>query len=311
MNKIGYVFPGQGAQYIGMGKDLYEKNETARAVYEMASRVTGLDVESLCFTENDNLNQTKYTQIAMVATEVAILQCMKDLGMEPDVTAGLSLGEYAAVVASEAMKMEDAFALVLKRGLWMQEAYPQGGAMAAILGADAKVIEEVCASIDGAVSIANYNCPGQIVITGEESAVMTACEKLKEAGAKRCVPLQVSGPFHSLFMKPAADSLKEMMGNMELSEIQIPYISNVEADYVTDASKIKDLLEQQVCSSVRFQQTVEKMIADGVTAFVEVGPGKTLQSFIKKVSKEVEVFHVETAEELEAFATYWKAERGE
>lgn len=308
MKKIGYVFPGQGAQYIGMGKDLYEKNETAKEVFALASKVTGMDVESLCFEENENLNQTKYTQIAMVATEVAILQCMEKAGLKPDVTAGLSLGEYAAVVASGAMKMEDAFALVLKRGLWMQEAYPTGGAMAAILGSDAKVIEEVCESIDGAVSIANYNCPGQIVITGEEGAVTTACEKLKDAGAKRCVPLQVSGPFHSPFMKKAADSLKEMMENIELAPIEIPYICNVEAEYVTDSSKIKGLLEQQVCASVRFMQTVEKMLADGVTTFVEVGPGKTLQGFIKKVSKEAEVFHVETAEELEAFVAYMKAE---
>lgn len=308
MKKIGYVFPGQGAQYIGMGKDLYEKNETAKEVYALASKVTGMDVESLCFEENENLNQTKYTQIAMVATEVAILQCMEKEGLKPDVTAGLSLGEYAAVVASGAMKMEDAFALVLKRGLWMQEAYPTGGAMAAILGSDAKVIEEVCESIDGAVSIANYNCPGQIVITGEEGAVTLACEKLKEAGARRCVPLQVSGPFHSPFMKKAADSLKEMMETIQLGSVEIPYICNVEADYVTDSSKIKGLLEKQVCAPVRFMQTVEKMLNDGVTTFVEIGPGKTLQGFIKKVSKEAEVFHVETAEELEAFVAYMKAE---
>lgn len=311
MKKTGYVFPGQGAQYAGMGKDLYEKNETARKIFAAASGVTGLDVERLCFEENELLNQTRYTQIAMTATEVAILQCMEKEGLKPDVTAGLSLGEYAAVVAAKAMKPEDAFALVLKRGLWMQEAYPSGGAMAAVLGAEAGVIEDVCRKTDGEVGIANYNCPGQIVITGEAGAVQRACEKLKEAGARRCVPLQVSGPFHSPFMKPAADSLGEMLKTVELNPVQIPYISNVEADYVTDASCIRDLLEQQVCRPVRFMQSIEKMIADGVEVFVEVGPGKTLQGFIRKISRDVEVFHVETAEELEEYAAYVKAEKGE
>ena len=191
------MFPGQGAQYVGMGKDFYDTYEEAKAVYQLAGEATGLDVESLCFTENDKLNVTEYTQIAMLATEVAILKVVEAKGIKADVCAGLSLGEYGALAAAKVMELKDLFHLIRMRGLLMQEAYPVGGAMTAVLGMDADKIKEICDNTEGIVTIANYNCPGQIVITGEEEAVGKAAQALSEAGAKRCLPLKVSGPFHS------------------------------------------------------------------------------------------------------------------
>ena len=196
MSKIAFVFPGQGAQYTGMAKDFYEKFPVSREVFEKASKASGLDVETLCFEENENLNITEYTQIAMLAAEIAILRAAEESGITSQVNAGLSLGEYGALAASGVMTEEDAFAVVRKRGILMQEAYPTGGAMSAVLGTDAELIEKVCQETEGIVSIANYNCPGQIVITGEQKAVDAAAAALKEAGAKRCTPLNVSGPFH-------------------------------------------------------------------------------------------------------------------
>ena len=201
MSKIAFVFPGQGAQYTGMAKDFYEKYAVSRKVFENASKASGLDVEALCFEENDRLNITEYTQIAMLTAEIAILKAVEEAGIRSQVNAGLSLGEYGALVASGVMKEEDVFTVVRKRGIFMQEAYPTGGAMSAVLGTDAEMIEKICNETQGIVSIANYNCPGQIVITGEETAVAAAGEALKAAGARRVIPLKVSGPFHCELLK--------------------------------------------------------------------------------------------------------------
>ncbi len=298
MNKLAFIFPGQGAQYVGMGKDFYDADETCKEIYELASKASGLDVESLCFTENEEINITEYTQIAMLATEVAMLSAVQKKGLVPDVTAGLSLGEYGALVASGVMSMEDVFKVVRKRGKYMQEAVPTGGGMTAVLGLDAETIEKVCEETPGQVSIANYNCPGQIVITGEVNAVAAAAAKLSEAGAKRCLPLKVSGPFHSEMLTGAGEKLGEVLAETTVNDIKIPYITNVTADYVTDASQVKELLEMQVSSSVRWQQTIEKMLADGVDTFVEIGPGKTLSGFMKKICKEATVLNVEKVEDL-------------
>ena len=197
MGKTAFVFPGQGAQYIGMGKDFYEKEAVSREVFEKASRVTGLDLPAICFEENEKLDITEYTQIAMLTVELAVLEALKERGFAPDVTAGLSLGEYGAVAAAGAMEMEEAFAIVRRRGIYMQEAVPEGGAMAAVLGMENSLIEEVCSRTEGIVTVANYNCPGQLVISGEADAVERAGQVLKEKGAKRVIPLKVSGPFHS------------------------------------------------------------------------------------------------------------------
>lgn len=299
MGKTVFMFPGQGAQYVGMGKDFYEQIPVCREMFELASKASGLDVPALCFEENEQINITEYTQIAMLAAEVAMLKAIEEKGLKPDVTGGLSLGEYGALVASGVISPEDVFKIVRKRGIYMQEAVPSGGAMVAVLGLDTAVIEKVCEETEGCVTIANYNCPGQIVITGEEDAAQAAVEKLTAAGAKRCVPLKVSGPFHSPLLVGAGEKLAKELAHVEIHDIQIPYIANVTADYVTDKSQVKPLLEKQVSSSVKWQQTIERMIADGADTFVEIGPGKTLSGFMRKINKDMKVINVEKVEDLE------------
>ena len=300
MSRIAFVFPGQGAQYTGMAKDFYEKFPVSREVFEKASKVSGLNVEALCFEENEILNITEYTQIAMLAAEIAILRAVEESGITSRVNAGLSLGEYGALVASKVMTEEDAFAIVRKRGILMQEAYPTGGAMSAILGTDAELIEKICEETPGIVSIANYNCPGQIVITGEEKAVLTAGEALKAAGARRVIPLKVSGPFHCELLKEAGKKLGEELEKIEIQTFAIPYVTNVTAQYITESDQVKNLLVKQVSSSVRWQQCVEQMINDGVDTFIEIGPGKTLTGFLKKINRNVKALHIEKIEDLEA-----------
>ena len=304
MGKIAFMFPGQGAQYVGMGKDFYEQIPVCREMFELAGKASGLDVAALCFEENEQINITEYTQIAMLAAEVAMLKAIEEKGLKPDVTGGLSLGEYGALVASGVMSPEDVFKIVRKRGIYMQEAVPNGGAMVAVLGLDTAVIEKVCEETEGCVTIANYNCPGQIVITGEEGAAQAAVEKLTAAGAKRCVPLKVSGPFHSPMLAGAGEKLAQELAHVEIRDIQIPYIANATADYVTDQAQVKPLLEKQVYSSVKWQQTIERMIADGVDTFVEIGPGKTLSGFMRKINKDMKVINIEKVEDLEKLDGY-------
>lgn len=301
MGKTAFIFPGQGAQYVGMAKEFYDQIPACREVFELASEASGLDVAALCFEENDKINITEYTQICMLTAEAAILKALLEKGYKPDVTAGLSLGEYGALMASGVLDWKDAFALIRKRGIYMQEAVPAGGAMAAVLALDAAVIEEICKNTDGIVSIANYNCPGQIVITGEEAAVAAAGEKCKEAGAKRVVTLNVSGPFHSQMLADAGEKLGKELEQVEILDFSIPYLANVNADYVTETSAVKDLLRLQVSSSVRWQQSVEKMIADGVDEFVEIGPGRTLTGFMRKINKDVKVCNIDKMEDFEKF----------
>ena len=303
MGKTVFMFPGQGSQYIGMGKEFYEQIPICKEVYDLASEVTGLDIPALCFEENEKINITEYTQICMLATEAAIYMALEQNGYQPDVTAGLSLGEYGALIASGVMTAEEAFELVRKRGIFMQEAVPAGGAMAAVLGLDAAAIEQICrdtAEQTGSeVSIANYNCPGQIVISGKKAAVEEACEKLKAAGAKRAIMLNVSGPFHSGMLVGAGEKLGKVLENVEIHKPVIPYAANVTAQYVTEAEPVKDLLVKQVSSSVKWQQCVETMLADGVDTFIEIGPGKTLAGFMRKIDRSVKTLNVEKLEDIE------------
>lgn len=305
MGKRVFMFPGQGAQYVGMGKEFYDTMPEVKAIYDKASEVTGLDIPVLCFTENEQINITEYTQIAMVTTEAAILTALRLAGIEADVTAGLSLGEYGALIAAGVLSMEDAFALVRKRGIYMQEAVPTGGAMSAVLGLDGAIIDEICTKtaeeMTQVVSVANYNCPGQIVITGAQAAVEKAGERCKEAGAKRVVPLKVSGPFHSQMLKDAGERLAESLAEVTVNDPQIPYLANVTADYVTTKEPIKDLLAKQVCAPVKWQQTVEKLIADGADEFVEIGPGRTLCGFLKKINRDVTAVNIDTMEDFNKY----------
>lgn len=299
MSKIAFIFPGQGAQYVGMGKDFYENVKVSKEIYDLATNTVGIDMTKLCFEENEQLDITEYTQIAMLTTEVAILKALEEKGIHSDVNAGLSLGEYAALAASQVLSLEDVFKVVRKRGIYMQEAVPVGGAMSAVLGLDSDKIEDICNQVEGIVSIANYNCPGQIVITGEEKAVIEANEKLKEAGAKRTIMLNVSGPFHSAMLKGAGEKLGEELKEVTIVDFKVPYVTNVTAEYITDKENVKELLEKQVSSSVRWQQSVEKMIEEGVDTFIEIGPGKTLTGFLRKINRNVKVYNIDKYEDLE------------
>ena len=302
MSKIAFIFPGQGAQAAGMGKDFYEQSASAREVFDKASKLLGFSMPELCFEPNDRLDITEYTQAAMVTTSIAMMKVLEEKGIKPDVAAGLSLGEYCALVAAGVMSEEDAITTVRQRGILMQEAVPVGqGAMAAVLALDAAAIEEVTGSMEG-VWIANYNCPGQIVISGKKEAVEEACEKLKAAGAKRTVMLNVSGPFHSGMLTEAGRKLGEALEHVKVHDPVIPYVANVNASYVTSKDQVKELLTRQVSSSVRWQQSVEAMIADGVDTFIEIGPGKTLAGFMRKINRAVKTLNVETIEDVDKVA---------
>ena len=302
MSKTAFIFPGQGAQVCGMGQDFYEQTETGKKIFDKASGLLGFSMPELCFEKNDRLDITEYTQAAMVTAGIAMMRVLEEKGIKPDVAAGLSLGEYCALAAAGVMSEEDAICTVRQRGILMQEAVPVGeGAMAAILALDAAAIEAVTGAMEG-VWIANYNCPGQIVISGKKAAVEEACEKLKAAGAKRALLLNVSGPFHSGMLTVAGEKLAQVLADVEIYTPRIPYVANVNAQFVTTAEPVKDLLTRQVSSSVRWQQSVEAMINDGVDTFIEIGPGRTLAGFMKKISKEVKTMNVEKLEDIEKVA---------
>lgn len=299
MSKIAFIYPGQGAQKAGMGADFYENSESARELYDRAGELLDLDLKELCFEKNDKLDLTEYTQAALVTTCLAMTGVLKERGLEPDITAGLSLGEYAAIAAAGGMKPLDAIRLVRRRGILMQNTVPAGeGAMCAVLGMETEAIEQVLAELDD-VTIANYNCPGQIVITGKTAMVEEAAKRLAEAGAKRTVMLNVSGPFHSPMLHKAGEELKEELEKTEFYPLEKPYFTNVDAGQVDDISRTKELLAKQVSSPVRWMQSMEKMIADGVDVFVEIGPGKTLAGFMKKIDRSVKVYNVATWEDVE------------
>lgn len=307
MGKIAFVFPGQGAQYVGMGKDVFEKFPLAKAVFLEADRKLGFSLSDLCFNgPEEKLKLTVHTQPALLTTSIACFELIKEKGIMPDYVAGHSLGEYSALVAADALSFSDAVWLVQERGRLMQEAVPPGeGTMAAILGLGIEKVEELCQSASdvGIVEPANFNCPGQIVIAGQTKAVEKAVSLAKGFGAKRAMLLAVSGPFHSSLLKPAGLKLKAALEKVEIKAPTIPLVANISAEKVVEAPKISEGLVQQVGGSVKWEQSVRKMIAEGVTTFIEIGAGKVLTGLIKKIDKDVKTFNIEDESSLQETLT--------
>lgn len=288
-----YIFPGQGAQFVGMGKDLYENSEVAKEMFEKANETLGFRITDIMFDGTaEDLKQTKVTQPAVFLHSVILAKVVADF--KPDMVAGHSLGEFSALVANGALSFEDGLKLVSQRALAMQKACEkEPSTMAAVLGLEDQVVEQVCSEIDGIVVAANYNCPGQLVISGSTGAVTLACERMKEAGAKRALMLPVGGAFHSPLMKPAEEELAAAIANTTFSTPICPVYQNVTTTAVTDPEEIKKNLIAQLTAPVKWTQSVQQMIKDGATDFVEVGPGKVLQGLVKKIDRNAEVSSAE------------------
>ena len=303
--KTAFLFSGQGAQKLGMAKDLYDEFDIVRETFDQASQVLGYNLRELIDNDETKLNETQYTQPAILTTSAAILRLLSEQGIKPDLVAGLSLGEYSALVASGALDFAEAVALVAKRGQYMTEAAPTGsGKMVAVMNTEAALIEEICeqAAERGIVSPANYNTPAQIVIGGQAEAVDYAVELLKEAGVKRLIELKVSGPFHTAILKPASEKLAKELEQVNFNSFKLELISNTTAKVMKD-SEVKELLTRQVMEPVRFYESIETMKALGVQRFIEVGPGKVLSGFIKKIDKEASFTNVEDLTSFKALVT--------
>ena len=308
MGKIAFVFPGQGAQAVGMGKDAYDTIEAARIAIDRADEALGFSLSELIFDgPEEQLKQTANTQPALLAVSVALLEAFKRHGIQPDYVAGHSLGEYSALVAAGVIAYEDALRAVRARGEFMEQAVPSGeGAMAAVLGAERAALAELCETVSsesGSVELANVNCPGQIVVSGTAAGVAAVVQRCKEAGAKRAIPLEVSGPFHSSLMKPAAAQLGDVLAGLELSDATVPVIANVTAAPVTDAETIRRLLAEQVVSPVLWEDSIRYMLESGVDTFIEIGSGTVLAGLIRKIDKSARVVSINTAAAIESYTT--------
>ena len=304
--KIGFLFPGQGAQSVGMGKDLYEKYPEYRSVYEKVNKITGKKIDELTFNvTEEELSQTQNTQIAILTMSLAILEILKKQNIKAEVSMGLSLGEYTALIYSGALSFEDGIKIVQKRGELMQNLCPKGDwSMAAILGLDEEKIKEVCNNITtGFVAPANYNCTGQIVISGEKQAVLEAIDKCKQEGAKKAIELKTSGPFHTCKLIEASEALKKELEQIKINDFQTRVIKNIDGKSYEPKDNVKEILANHIINPVKFANGLQEMIDMGIDTFIEIGPGKTLSGFVKKVckklEKEVNVFNIENIETLE------------
>jgi [acyl-carrier-protein] S-malonyltransferase len=304
MGKVAFVFPGQGAQAVGMGQDIYDAMPQLREIFDTANEVLDFDLTSLIFKGPDSeLKKTFNTQPALLTTSVAYLRALQGKGIQADYVAGHSLGEYTALVAAGVISLKDAIAVVRARGQFMEQAVPDGhGAMAAVLGADREALAQLCLSVSGSgdmVELANMNCPGQIVISGSRSGVAAVSERVKEAGGKRAIALEVSGPFHSSMMKEAADQLEFKLNTVTFHEALIPIVANVTAQKVTESSAIRQLLVEQVYSPVLWEDSIHYLISQGVDTFIEIGPSSVLTGLIKKIDKTVKLININSLESLE------------
>ena len=315
LSKVAFVFPGQGSQKVGMCKDFYDSYACAKKVFEEADDALGFSITKMCFEgPEEDLRLTKYTQPAILTCSVAALAVMREHGLECEAAGGHSLGEYSALVAADVMKLQDAVVAVHKRGEFMQEAVPVGeGAMAAVMGLTPDEIVAICQNVEAEcgeeVQAVNFNCPGQVVIAGATKAVDKASEALKAAGAKRAIPLPVSAPFHSTLMKPAAERLKEVLDKIEFRDAKFPVFSNVTAEPVVKAEEIRALLVKQAASPVKWEMSMHRMIKDGFDTFVEVGPGKVLTGFTRKIDRAMNALNVEDMASLEKTLAYFKEVR--
>lgn len=312
MSKVAFVFPGQGSQTVGMCKAFYDEYAVAKRVFEEADEALGFSITKMCFEgPESDLRLTYNTQPAILTASTACAAVLKEKGISCDVAAGHSLGEYSALVNTGALAFADAVRIVRKRGQFMQEAVPVGeGSMAAVLGLESDKIVEICQAVEAeageAVQAVNFNCPGQVVIAGAVNAVNKAVEALKAAGAKRAVLLPVSAPFHSTLMKPASERLAEVLAPIEIKDITIPVVANVTAKKVTSGAEIKELLVKQAAMPVLWETSVRNMVADGVDTFVEVGPGKVLTGFTKKIAKGLPALNIEDPASLEKVLAHFE-----
>lgn len=304
--KRAFLFPGQGAQYVGMGKYIYDKYDEAKEIYDKASKITNIDIKDLCFNgPEEELMKTRNTQIAIFTTSLAILEVLRKKNIEAEIATGLSLGEYTALVYAGIISFEEGVKLIQKRGYYMEKCIPEGKySMAAVIGLKSSEIEKVCKQLSDEgkfVTPANYNCTSQTVISGEETAVIEATQMLKENGAKRVIPLKTSGPFHTSKLEEAKNNYEKELENIVINKSSIKVIKNIDGEFYMPDDNVKEILSKHIISSVRFDKAIEKMKENEIEEYVEIGPGKTLTGFVKKDNKEAKTYNINTLESLEKY----------